>query len=539
MCRGVVLVVVLICATFTMYGGILNYHPTWCDFFSNLYGASRGVVSILTSETKGGLVDNVMEYRPVFSMLLYFDYLRYGFDFGRYQLTNLVLHTLVVVSVFGFSLHFFRDWSKALLSATIFCVWSGHMWVVPYITTRADVLMTLFMLLTLITLDRFMVKRNGVLLALSIAFSLLTYLSKGSGIILFGLILFYILLKKEQWKTLIPYAGVVVLWLVIRTLMVGGLGGIEFKTSLVERILSIFVVTTGFFETLIYPIDLFGLDGIILFNYGIHDFSLLELMSSIMVLVILVYMIPRFRLNMSGFPTIWIVFSWIFYIIYGKVSVFYLYSAAVPFSIILSNAVLGSNRVKKVVATELITYFLLTSPMFLTYPSLEVGSDIQRQMVPEIIDAWEDMPSGSRVYVVNSLGLIKKHSRAYGIGAMNLHGLLKVAYPDRVYDIIEVNDFDVVDADEDFFVSYWIMHENKNDVIIYSIGNNVRFREFDNIKIRYGHKYGFCENVFYGVDVQTINGQQKITIPCIDGYVLIQSYGVQRDYNIYKINCSL
>ena len=538
MCRGMVLVVVLICATFIMYNGILNYHPTWCDFFSNLYGASKGVISILTSETKGGLVDNVMEYRPVFSMLLYFDYLRYGLDFGRYQLTNLVLHTLVVVSVFGFSLRFFRNWRKAFLSVMIFCVWSGHMWVVPYITTRADVLMTLFMLLTLITLDRYLERNTFILLPLSGMFSLLAYLSKGSAIILCGLVFFYIFLKKGCLKLIWPYIGIAAIWLTTRACLVGGLGGIEFRTSLVERILSVFVITAGFFETLIYPIDLFGLDKMVLLNFGMHDFSLLELMASIMVMAILAYMIPRFKLNIDGFPIIWIVLCWLFYVAYGKVSVFYLYSVAVPFSMVVSRAVLGSNRVKKVMGIGLITYFLLTSPMFLTYPSLEVGNNIQRQMVPEIIDAWKDIPSGSRVYVVNSLGLIKKHSRAYGIGAMNLHGLLKVAYPDRVYDIIEVNDFDVVDADKEFSVGCGVMKDG-TDLIIYNIGFNTKFRRFNEIKIRYGYEDGFGKRVFYGIDVENVDGGQDIIIHNVDGYVILQSYSSQQVYSIEKINCSL
>ena len=71
-------------------------------------------------------------------------------DVRGYRLTNILLHILVSLAIFRLIIVLFDDWILALFTGALFVVHPIHTEAVAYISSRADSLAFLFMLLCFI-----------------------------------------------------------------------------------------------------------------------------------------------------------------------------------------------------------------------------------------------------------------------------------------------------------------------------------------------------------------------------------------------------
>lgn len=528
-------IIFLIVITALLYSSILSYKYTGGDFFINLYGVTTGLTKIFSQPMVGEL--NIFPgnttYRPVQSLSLYLDYkvsgsnpLNYSIS---YQLSNLILHIVVVILLYCFVWQLFQNEKIAFLSSFIFALWPGNMWTVPFVTRRPDILMAIFILLTLMFLDRYLKSKRRRWQLLAIFASFLAYLSKGSGVVLAVLIFFYIIFrtKKVELKKLIkeflPFVLMLALYFLVRIVAMGSIGRRAFEQTFSEYILSKFVIITSFFERLIYPIDIFKLDRIILFQYTIHSVSLLESLSLGMIFVATIYLITKsFKKKFSfkkiatneTFLLLWVLSFLAFYLFFGKVSLWYIYIAAVPFSIILASKLLSSeSRILKISTGLLIFYFILASPIFSDYSYLKVKSEISQEMVIKVVEIFKDIPPNSRVYLINYLWRVDKYLQSKGIDEIETQTLLRMTLPERGWTIIKINDFTIEEVKEQFSVRYSVKRED-NKVIVTSEGENIEFKNNPKMKIRDEKmNENFQEELLQSIEVLTFNkSKQRISI---------------------------
>ena len=522
----------LVILTTVIYWNALSYECPAGNAIVEVYASSQGIVKIFTSSLTGGLYVEGAMYRPIHSLTLYLAYILSGSEplnhSIAYLLMNLIPHILAVLLVYFFALRLFKDKRTALLSGVIFSVWPGTMWIMPFATRQSVILMAVFILLALIFLDNYLKSKKRIWQYASVISGFLAYMSQGSSIVLIALVLFYIIFKGKGLSTkgviriYFPFVFALLFYLFIRLWVIGSAGGSNFERTLFETIISRAVLITSFFERLIYPIDILGLDRIILFYVNAHDISLLELLSFSIISLVGVYLLLRivkslpdwknlFTTN-KGFLLTWIMSFLVFYIVYGKVSMWYMYIAAVPFSILLSVRLLSLKGISRVPVLILILYFVVASPLFLEYSATRLGCEVKKELFPEIVESWRGIPGNSTVYLVNYPGGVRGHVSDSGVGIMATQGLLKMKYPERRWDFIGINFFEVKDANKKFSIGYSI-ERGDGEITILSEGENVEFRK-KRIALRTEENGVFRERqATQRVDVLNVDeSKQKITI---------------------------
>lgn len=156
----------------------------------------------------GSGIDNKF-YRPAQMLTHWADVALWRMDVRGHHLTNILLHALAAFCVFAFARTLLRDPLTAFLAAALFAVHPLHTEAVAYISGRADMLVTFFMLLALIFYDRGepSVKKGFPLAALLCYAGAL--LSKEYALI-FPLLLWWhqwALRKAVDWRRLWPFAA--------------------------------------------------------------------------------------------------------------------------------------------------------------------------------------------------------------------------------------------------------------------------------------------------------------------------------------------
>ena len=507
---------------------IFPYSSTGGDFFVNLSGVTSGFTKIFFQPMVGDLDygDIKLTYRPIHSILMYIEYIISGSDpivysvSPSYQLTNLILQVITVTLVYLFALCLFQNARMAVLSGFIFAIWPGSMWVVPFIVMRPEILMAIFILITLISLDNYLETGKRKWQALAIMSSFFAYLSKGSAVVLIALVASYIVLKKKEGRirlgelarNCLPFIPALVLYILLRIMVVGSLGKREFSEFILNRV----VVLTNFFERLVYPIDILGLDQIIVFQYTIHSISILELLSLSLISLAVLYLFIKIikkqtnlrRPTTENFLFLWIMSFLVFYMVYGKLSMWYIYIAAIPFSMILSSKLISSkNRILKISILLLIFYFILASPLFNDYTCLRVKSEIKREFIPKIVDAWKDIPPGSNIYLINYRWYADRYSKSAGVKILETKALLKIKFPEKNWNLIGVNDF-IIEDTENFSIEYSLKIEDGR-VTIMSEGKNIEFESNPEIRI-------IADDDFQVASIEVLNINRSSQIIILD-----------------------
>jgi len=218
--------ILIFALTFLVYFNTLNGF-----FTSDDYGPLGGVrnasfIEIIKNDLpkKGDIF-----IRPVSDILWKLDYLIWQFNPFGYHFTNTALHALTSVLVFILTFLLIRDRLVSLFAGILFSVHPLHPEAVVRLADRYDLLCAFFYLLSLVT---FIIYSNTSKKKYSYIISILSYplalLSKETAITLpFILVLWGFIFKRrrKRLKLYIPYFIITLIYLTIRFICIGDVGG--------------------------------------------------------------------------------------------------------------------------------------------------------------------------------------------------------------------------------------------------------------------------------------------------------------------------
>lgn len=209
-------------------------------------------IGIFTQPLMSGsdFVNTALFYRPVATLSYAVDYALWGLNPFGYHLTNVVLHAITVVLVAVAITSLTDRPAVGRLTAVLFALHPVTVEVVPVTARRQDILWTMFALGTVILFvqwyrgfDRWADRSGnpyrllgGALIAYALALG-----SKETAVVVIGLVAAWVLLQngidrpRRTLRTLIatvgPFVVVTLLYLVLRTIALNGLGGYSVKTD--------------------------------------------------------------------------------------------------------------------------------------------------------------------------------------------------------------------------------------------------------------------------------------------------------------------
>jgi hypothetical protein len=189
-------------------------------------------------------------YRPVASLSYALDYWLWGLNPFGYHLTNVVFHAVAAVLVVYAVGEITNRPAVGYLSAGLFAVHPLTVEVVPSAERRQDILLAVFVLTALILFVRwYRHRRSGTLVGAAGAYALALG-SKETAVVFPGMVLAwaFIYADANEWtsrfrasvRDVSPFVAVTVLYLLVRILALGGLGGYRKFTppySLVNAVL--------------------------------------------------------------------------------------------------------------------------------------------------------------------------------------------------------------------------------------------------------------------------------------------------------------
>jgi len=263
-----ILVLVLLLLIFFSYNNYLNHYFIDADTFSLIETARISSPSDFLKILKNPLmfgtyfIESAKYYRPLSALSFSLDYALWKLNPIGYNLTNLLLHILVSILVFTLARQFVKGniWIP-FLGAFIFSIHPVLLENIMHIPFRQDILASFFLLLSFMLFQNHQKMKKPIL---SISFSLLFYIfalgSKEFAVIFPFIISSYLfLLQKDipnpqKFKIFSLYFLLSIMFIVLRTIILNGLGGINTTFELDRAILRFFYTTGNFFSDFLYPV---------------------------------------------------------------------------------------------------------------------------------------------------------------------------------------------------------------------------------------------------------------------------------------------
>lgn len=221
-------------------------------------------------------------YRPIASLSYAIDYTFWGLSPFGYHLTNLVLHAVTVTLVAVTITTLTTRPAVGFLTAVLFALHPITVEVVPVTARRQDILLTVFALISLTFFVRWYrgldhphrihwQRKTHYLLGGALTAYALALGSKETAVVVVGLISVWVFLQKgidrphQTLRTLVgtvgPFVVVTVLYLVLRIVVLGGLGGYGAGTDslpshgIAAGITNVFFFVVKYVLWLTYPLN--------------------------------------------------------------------------------------------------------------------------------------------------------------------------------------------------------------------------------------------------------------------------------------------
>lgn len=173
-------------------------------------------------------------YRPLPNLLWQFDYSLWGLNPFGYHLTNLLVHVLNTALVGWLACYLISSQLAGLIAASLFALNPLHVEAVVWIAGRPDLLATFFFLVALYGGLKYFAGGNWPYYTLSLIAYAASLLSKEAAVGLPVFLLILVLSLSKPAKALnfrslvrgfLPYFGLIGVYLAIRILALGGIGG--------------------------------------------------------------------------------------------------------------------------------------------------------------------------------------------------------------------------------------------------------------------------------------------------------------------------
>lgn len=261
----------------------------------NVYIRSWSYVSNIFQEDIGaGAGKEFNFYRPVQMFTYRLDHSLWELDARGYHLTNILFHILTALGIYWLVSILFGDQLLSLLTSLFFVGHPIHTQAVSYISGRADLLVSLFMLICFISYVKQSRTKNVYIYLLMLASYVLALLSKENSLILLALVPLYHSISKERFspKGYVSLLSLSAGYLFLRVTLLKHLiphTSLQ-DTSLFERMPGFFVAITHYIQLLFLPLNLH-------MEYGNKLFSLTDPRAMLggVILFSLVFFALRFR----------------------------------------------------------------------------------------------------------------------------------------------------------------------------------------------------------------------------------------------------
>jgi len=227
-------------------------------------------------------------YRPFTTLSYAIDYTLWGLNPYGYHLTNVVLHFFVSLFLFLFIKYAFRNESFAFLTSLLFAVHPIHTEAVSWVKGRADILMTMFFILSLLFYNLNNYKEKRVYYFLSLICFTISIFSKETSVVLPIIILIFdfVVYQNINIKKYLPYLIIALCFILVRRIIIGSFaqcswwGGSAYYTFLTM----LFVIPI-YFRLLFFP---FNLCADYVFEVKKNFFSI-EILVSILFILALIF----------------------------------------------------------------------------------------------------------------------------------------------------------------------------------------------------------------------------------------------------------
>lgn len=252
----------IIIAGLSVYLNSLNGKFVWDDEIlikNNPYIKSwSNLAKIFRSDIGKGVEERYYFYRPIQISSYLLDYSLYKLNPVGYHLTNILLHILMALLIYWLVNILFGNSLLALITSLLFVVHPIHTEAVSYISGRADLLASVWVLLGLVFYLRYLKsKRMTAYLVVFLSY-LLAILSKECGLILPLLLLLYHYAFKIR-LSLRPFFPILLcpfLYALWRLVIIKFLPQELPPDTLLQRLPGVFVALGNYIRLLVLPIGL-------------------------------------------------------------------------------------------------------------------------------------------------------------------------------------------------------------------------------------------------------------------------------------------
>ena len=445
--------------SFAAYRDILTYSFTATDTLTlidvNRIQTPEKIIEIFNSPLLDGTSFEAhrLFYRPITSLTYSLDYFSWGLNPFGYHLTDLVLHMLVCVLVF-YTLLVLTNGRKSVswMSAVIFAIHPILVENVPAISRRQDTLAALFLLISLLLFLSAQKRQGGSLSALSLVAYCLALGSKETAILLPALLFVYLFISAwgtnnesksmgfyavQSIKRSTPYILVAFAYIIWRGYVLGGIGG--YTSQDVDSGTIWFSIETirNFFLSLTFPVAVSAFPAKLL----IGGWSLCSVF-----LLVKAYSLNRETISslwrpnrksffdlrrfcatvLSGseiyrvviFLAVWLLLSLSILLVTDTFQFWYMYVPAIPFSALISIALVAPIQYIKnnwtgkfespglylavwssFTAMCLAAYLFFFSPLFHKYDEWKDSGKLSAIILDEVSRVSAELPPGTTIHI--------------------------------------------------------------------------------------------------------------------------------------------
>lgn len=260
---------------FLIYSPSLNGDFIWDDVLlvsQNSYIRDLSFTPRMFSSDWGEGVNTLYGYyRPLAIFSYFLNYSVHKLHVFGYHFINLLLHSLVSITFFFFSLHIFKKFKPSFIAGLMFLTTPIHSTLACYISGRADLFASFFILLALIQYMKFLNEKVRIHFISFFLFFILALLSKEIALILPVLCLLYscIIKRKPDIRTLLINLSIILFFLFMRSIAINNfkLTFSDIFLTLGERIPGIFIALFQYIRLFVLPINLRMDYGNIVFSF--------------------------------------------------------------------------------------------------------------------------------------------------------------------------------------------------------------------------------------------------------------------------------
>jgi len=219
---------ILTAVVFASYFNSLNSPFIWDDealvIKNPLIRTAIPSPKILTSDLYNGISAGSNFYRPAQTFSYWFNFRLGGLEPFGYHLTNILLQAMVSILVFILLYILVKDWMLAFAASLFFAANPLSAEAVTYVSGRAEMLLGLFLISSLILFIKSLETRNKWQFALSLALFILGLLSKELALVFPFVVLAYIYyFRREEArsrafvvKSVFPFFLILGVYLILR-----------------------------------------------------------------------------------------------------------------------------------------------------------------------------------------------------------------------------------------------------------------------------------------------------------------------------------